>query len=198
MRFVFVLLVACAHRPAVQPVDPVRVEVERAEDAEKRRSHDEARTHYERAIALAKDPKQAAFAHRELGEQLLVWGEIDSGRAHLETSIRANGSDPMTWQMLGFARLALGDVPGAFAALERSKQLAPRVYLPRRDLAALHWKLAEGRHADPDPAVAAQHRAAALREYQDMLELDMPARVREKVKWAIEVLSKPAAAGPSS
>lgn len=198
MRFAFLVLVACAHRPAVQPADPLRAEIERAEAAEKARRHDVARAHYERAITLAKDPKQLAFAHRELGEQLLVWGELEDGRKHLQASIAAVPSDPVVWQFLAFARLGLGDLEGAFAALEKSKALAPKVYLPRRDLAALHWKLAEGRHALVDPDQAARHRAAALREYQEMLALDMPARVREKVKWAIEVLSKPPASDPSS
>jgi tetratricopeptide (TPR) repeat protein len=169
----------------------VRLEVERAEDAERARRHDEARAHYERAIANAKEPKQIGFAHRELGEQLLHWGELEEGRQHLEASAAAVPGDPVTWQLLGFARFGLHDIPGAFAALEKSKALAPKVFLPRRDLAALHWKLGEGRDADPDPEVAAHHREAALREYREMLALDLPPRVREKVLWAIDLLSKP-------
>ena len=72
---------------------------------------------------------------------------------------------------------AIRDIPGALAALEKSKQLAPRAWIPRRDLAVLHWKLG--------------HRAEALAEYRAMLELDLPARLREKVEWAIQQLSKP-------
>jgi hypothetical protein len=79
--------------------------------------------------------------------------------------------------MLGIVRHKLGDIPGAFAALERSKALAPRAWIPRRDLAVLHWKIGE--------------RDKALAEYRDMLTLDLPDRLREKVLWAIDQLSKP-------
>jgi tetratricopeptide (TPR) repeat protein len=187
-RLVFALvLAACSRKPAVQaPVDTVRADIERAEDAERARRHDEARTYYERAVADAKDPASAHYAHREYGETLATWGEFEAARTHLEAAVAAVGTDPIAWQMLGIVRHKLGDLPGAFAALERSKQLAPRAWIPRRDLAVLHWKLG--------------HRTEALAEYKAMLELDLPDRVREKVRWAIDVLSKfeaPAAEPPS-
>lgn len=181
--------------------DVVRAEIEAAEDAEAQRKHDVARTHYEAAIAAATDPTSIGFARREYGETLATWGENDAARTQLEASIAAVATDPMAWQMLGILRAKLGDLPGAFTALERSKQLAPRAWIPRRDLAVLHWREAEGRTAVGDPAVAATHRAAALAEYKAMLDLDLPDRLREKVRWAIDVLSRPpggtAQPGPS-
>jgi tetratricopeptide (TPR) repeat protein len=192
-------LAACAHNPnrptlAHKPDANVRAEIDAAEAAEGRRDHLVARQHYEAAVAAADaSPNQVSrgFAHREFGETLATWGETAEARTHLEASVAAIPEDPIAWQMLGIVRTKLGDLPGAFTALEKSKQLAPRAWIPRRDLAVLHWSLAEGRTASPDPQAAAQHRAAALAEYQAMLDLDLPDRVREKVKWAIDVLSTP-------
>lgn len=182
-------LLSCA-RPAVRgPSNDVKAEVERAEQAEGKREHDVARKHYERAIAAAKDPQSVGFARREFAETLATWGEIDSATGQLEKAVIATPDDPIAWQMLGILRASniINDIPGAFAALEKSKQLAPRSWIPRRDLAVLHWKLG--------------HRAEALAEYRAMLDLDLPTRLREKVTWAIEELSKPqssAAAPPGT
>lgn len=171
-------LCACARPPAVRgPSSVVKLEIERAEAAEQARQHDVARTHYERAITSARDPASIGFARREFAETLATWGEIESARAQLERAVAATPDDPIAWQMLGIVRAsdAIRDIPGALAALQRSKQLAPRAWIPRRDLAVLHWKLG--------------HRAEALAEYRAMLDLDLPARLREKVEWAIEQLS---------
>jgi tetratricopeptide (TPR) repeat protein len=202
LSLIAVALGACTPKGSTTPGntasrDVVRAEIEAAEDAEKQRDHEVARAHYEAAVAAAHDPRSAGFAHREYGETLATWGENEAARTHLEASVAAVATDPMAWQMLGILRAKLGDSAGAFTALERSKQLAPRAWVPRRDLAVLHWSLGEGRTADPDPAVAATHRAAALAEYKAMLDLDLPDRLREKVRWAIDVLSRPARPGPS-
>jgi tetratricopeptide (TPR) repeat protein len=181
-----------ARSPA--PRDPVRVEVEAAEAAESKRDHVGARAHYESAIAAAeasRDPKAIGFAHRELGETLATWGEAADARTQLEAAVASTPRDPIAWQMLGIVRAKLGDHAGAFTALETSKSLAPRAWIPRRDLAVLHWSLGAGPTADPDPAKAAAHRAAALAEYKAMLDLDLPDRLRDKVQWAIGVLSQP-------
>jgi tetratricopeptide (TPR) repeat protein len=195
------IALGCAPKspPPRRPAPEVKAELERAEVAEAERRHDVARTHYERAIAVAKDSASLGLARREYGETLATWGELDAARTQLERSVAALPADPVAWQMLGIVRHKLGDPDGAIAALEQSKQLAPRAWIPRRDLAAVHWSRGEGRSADPDPAVAARHRAAALVEYKAMLELDLPARLREKVRWAVDVLSRPAGAAlPSS
>lgn len=193
-----VAAVGCA-RPAPrapEPDDTVKAEIAKAEAAEAKREHLVAREHYERAIAAAeqrRDPASIGFARRELGETLATWGENEPARTQLEAAVAAMPGDPVAWQMLGIVRHKLGDIPGAFAALEKSKALAPRAWIPRRDLAVLHWSRGEGRTADPDPVKAAEHRAAALAEYKAMLDLDLPARLREKVEWAIAALSKGAA-----
>lgn len=200
MRCVVIALVlagACAKGAAPRrPDDVVRAEIAKAEAAEAQRQHDVARVHYEKAIASAPDPESKGYAQREYGETLATWGENAEARTQLEASVALVPADPIAWQMLGIVRHKLGDIPGAFAALEQSKTLAPRAWIPRRDLAVLHWSRGAGRNADPDPTVAARHRAAALAEYRAMLELDLPDRLREKVLWAIEVLSRPPAASP--
>jgi tetratricopeptide (TPR) repeat protein len=196
-----VALVACAKQQTIVtgPSNVVKLEIERAEQAEVKRDHTTARAHYERAIAAARDPASIGFARREFAETLATWGELDAARGHLEAAVAATPNDAVAWQMLGIVRAsgAVHDLAGAFAALERSKQLAPKLWIPRRDLAALHFKLGAGRDADPDPATAAKHRAAALAEYQAMLELDLPARLRDKVKWAIDYLTNPPSRAPA-
>ena len=193
---VLAIVAGCAHTRPTAPVasDQVHVEIDKAEAAEKQREHQIARQHYEAAVAAAVDrgePRGIGFARRELGETLATWGENAAAAAQLEGAVAAVPDDAVAWQMLGILRTKLGNIPGAFAALERSKALAPRAWIPRRDLAVLHWSRGEGRTADPDPAVASGHRAAALAEYRAMLDLDLPERLREKVEWAIDVLSKP-------
>ena len=196
LAFVVALALSACARPqpqAPKPDDAVKAEIARAEAAEAKREHLVAREHYEKAVAAAeqrRDPASIGFARREFGETLATWGENDEARVQLEASVAAVPTDPIAWQMLGIIRHKHGDIAGAFAALEKSKTLAPRAWIPRRDLAVLHWSRGEGRTADPDPAKAAEHRAAALAEYRAMLELELPARLREKVEWAIAALSK--------
>lgn len=181
-------LCACATRPPVTgPSAAVRTEIDRAERAEEARQHEVARTHYERAIASAQDARSIGYARREFAETLATWGELEAAIGQLEKTVAVTPGDPIAWQMLGILRAndAIHDIPGAFAALERSKQLAPHAWIPRRDLAVLHWKLGQ--------------RAEALAEYRAMLDLELPPRLREKVSWAIgqlnerlnEQLSKP-------
>ncbi len=178
---------ACgANKPAAsEPSDTVKRWIRRAENAEQNRDHEVARKHYERAIAEAKDAVSVGFARREFAETLATWGEIDSARGQLEKAVAARPDDPIAWQMLGIVRAsdAVKDIDGAFEALERSKELAPHSYIPRRDLAVLHWKLG--------------HKKKALAEYKGMLKLDLPNRVRDKVEWAIEELQKPASDQPA-
>lgn len=188
-----VALAGCARAKPAQsgPDTTVRVEIDKAEAAERQRQHLVAREHYERAVAAARDPASVGFAKREFGETLATWGEFAEARAQLEGAVAAVPNDAIAWQMLGVVRHKLGDLPAAFAALEKSKALAPRAWIPRQTLAALHWSRGEGRTSDPDPARAANHRAAALAEYKAMLDLELPDRLREKVEWAIGVLSAP-------
>lgn len=174
-----VALVACAGRtPAVrEPAAAVKSEIEQAESAERARKHDVARVHYERAIELAHDPASNAYARREFAETLASWGEVPAAIAQLEQALRLVGDDARAWHDLGILKHNRGDVPGATTALERAKTLAPEDYRPRVALAALRWKTGD--------------RAGAAAEYRALLELDLPERLRAKVKWAIDELAKP-------
>jgi tetratricopeptide (TPR) repeat protein len=154
----------------------VKVDILRAEEAEKARNHDEARRYYDKAVAEATDPASKHIAHREYGETLATWGEIEAADQHLEAAVRADASDPIAWQMLGIVRHKRGDINNAIIALQKSKELAPKAWIPRRDLAVVYWK--QG------------HRDLALAEYKAMLDLELPVRMREKVEWAIGVLGK--------
>jgi Flp pilus assembly protein TadD len=172
-------LAACAH---AAPVDPgptatVRAEVERAETAEQARRHDQAREHYQRAIALAQDPDSAGFARHEYAETLVTWGELPEARAQLERAVVVQPGDAGAWHDLGLLRHNAGDDPGAIAALARAEQLAPRDVRPRTALAALYWRRGD--------------KASATREYRGMLALDLPDRLRAKVEWALAELAKP-------
>ncbi len=171
-------MLACGARqtPATRP-DPVRVEIERAEDAEKARRHDEAAVHYKAAIAAATTPKAQAWAHHEFAETLATWGEVDQAIHELEAAGAATPGDPSIWQDLGVLRHKQADDHGAMDALGRAKQLAPRDARPRIALAALYWSSGD--------------KVSALAEYRALLDLDLPDRVREKVRWAIGVLEKP-------
>ncbi len=176
---VLVVLAACGGRglgPAT-PAPEVRVALDQAEAAERARRHDEARVHYERAIAIAADPASIAHARRDFAETLVTWGAYAEARTHLEVAVAADGRDPAAWHDLGLLRHQLADHPGAIAALERARTLAPTDPRPRTSLAALRWKLGD--------------RAGAAAEYRAMLELDLPARQRAKVDWALGELAKP-------
>lgn len=179
------LLAACGARgpaapAAAPPLSPrVRAEVELAERAELARDHFTARRHYEAAVAqavAAADLAAIRFARREFAETLISWGELTLAAAQLEQLVAAAPDDAAAWHDLGLVRHGVGDLPGAALALGRAKELRPRDPRPRIALAALQWKRGE--------------RDAARREYQALLELDLPERVRDKVTWAIEQLSR--------
>jgi tetratricopeptide (TPR) repeat protein len=173
-----VALAACSRAPAPKsPADAVKADILLAEEAEKARNHDEARRYYGKAVAEATDPASKHIAHREYGETLATWGEIEAADKHLEAAVRADASDPIAWQMLGIVRHKRGDINNAIIALQKSKELAPKAWIPRRDLAVVYWKQGQ--------------RDLALAEYKAMLDLELPARMREKVEWAISVLGKP-------
>jgi tetratricopeptide (TPR) repeat protein len=171
-------LAACggAQRPVPAP-DPVRREIERAEDAERARQHDQAAAHYRAAIAVAKTPKQQAWARHEFAETLATWGQLAEATHELDAAAAEVPEDAAIWQDLGILRHKQADDAGALEALGRAKQLAPRDARPRIALAALYWSTGE--------------KPRALAEYKELLDLDLPDRVREKVRWAIGVLEKP-------
>ena len=176
MRWLVLLFVACAGRtPAPeQPSPTVKSEIDEAERAERARKHDVARTHYERAIAMATDPASTAFARREFGETLAIWGEFPAAIEQLEASVKLV-DDASAWHNLGMLRHKQGDVPGAIAALEHARGLVPEDFRPRVSLAAIRWNAGD--------------LAGALAEYKGLAELELPDRLHAKVKWAIDHLS---------
>lgn len=172
-----VLLVACARPAPRAPAPVVQREIAQAETAERARRHDEARRHYQRAVASATDPTSIAFARREYGETLMSWGEFPEAIAQLEGVIAVDPGHVASWNDLGLLHHNQGNDTRALAALERAKTLAPRDWRPRRNLAVLRWKRGD--------------RSGALAEYQAMLELELPDRLHAKVTWAIGELRKP-------
>jgi Flp pilus assembly protein TadD len=177
--WLLVALAACAHAPPPSPgpAAPVRGEIDAAEKAERARQHDVARAHYERAVADARDPDSIAFARHAFAETLASWGETDAAKAQLEVVVTAAPADASAWHDLGILRHHAGDDPGAIAALSRAETLAPNDLRPRTALAALYWRRGD--------------KARATREYQQLLALDLPDRLRAKVQWALNELAKP-------
>jgi Flp pilus assembly protein TadD len=176
-----VVLVACGRGPAAKAPDApaaiVKQEIAAAEEAEKRRRHDVAREHYEKAVAAAHDPDSIAFARHEFADTLHTWGEDGEALVQLEAAVAAKPDDAGSWNDIGFYRHAKGDNPGAVQALERARMLAPTDVRPRKALAQLRWKLGD--------------RAGAAAEYRAMLELDLPDNLRKAVQWALVELAKP-------
>ncbi|MCX5742919.1 MAG: hypothetical protein NT062_10530 [Proteobacteria bacterium] len=167
--------------PTATPSVRVRAEIRLAEDAERARRHDEARRHYQAAIAAAADPPSRDYAHHTFASTLISWGELDEATTHLEAAVLATPDDAGAWHDLGLVRHALGHDPTAIIALQRARDLRPNDPRPRIALAALQWKRGD--------------RAAATSEYKALLALDLPDKVREKVEWALAVLAKEPGSG---
>ena len=177
-RALLALAAACGSPPAPRaPSALVKADVERAEAAEKARQHDVARAAYVQAIADARDPSDLAFARREFAETLISWGELKAAIGQLESATAARPDDAGVWHDLGILRHHEGDDAGAVAALERARSLVPDDPRPRIALAALRWSRGD--------------RAGATVEYRELLALDLPDRLRAKVRWALDQLAKP-------
>ena len=175
------LVIAACARPAPPraPSAIVRAEIEQAEAAERARRHDVARTHYQRAVAAARDPASIAFARREYAETLMTLGR---GRPRRSRSSRAWSRSPPTMRrrgtISGSCATTRATMPGRSHALERARALAPRrIHAPAIALAALRWKRGD--------------REGARAEYRALLELELPDRLRAKVKWALAELARP-------
>jgi Flp pilus assembly protein TadD len=175
---ILTILGGCGHHAAA-PAGPSRATrdaVARAEAHERERAHDLARAEYERAVAEAPDPASEVYARIELASALAFWGEVPAAITQLEAAVAKDPASAHAWHDLGILRHQLGDEPGARTALESAVALVPRDPRPRIALAALLWET-----GDLDGARA---------QYQTLLELDLPARLREKVEWALRELSR--------
>jgi Flp pilus assembly protein TadD len=176
-RLAVFVLGACTsapETPKAPPHDPVHDEIAAAETAERARHHEDARAHYERAVAAAHEPKAIAFARRDYAETLASWGEVPAAIAQLEQAVAAVPADAAAWHDLGILRHHEHDDPGAIVALVKARAAAPADPRPRIALAALYW--------------STHDTADARREYTELLALDLPDRLRDKVKWALEQL----------
>lgn len=178
---VTVALVAlgCARpRPTLvlsRPTAAVSGAINAAEAHEARRDHAAARASYQEAIRIATDPVSEAFARREFAEALLHWGEVEAAVAQLARCAELAPHHAANWHDLGIARAALRDQSGAEAALVRARELAPRDARPRIALAALRWR--------------GGNREGAKQEYQQLLALPLPPKLRARVEWALRELS---------
>jgi Flp pilus assembly protein TadD len=153
-----------------------------AQQAELKRQHFEARAHYEAAYQHANTAPAQATVARHFADTLLSWGEFADAQTQLELVVLHQPNQAAGWHDLGMVRHRLGLPAGAEVALRRAVTLAPTEPRPRIALAALFW---------------ANHRPAdALREYQALRHLALPAAIRSKVDWAIAELSRPATATP--
>lgn len=175
------VLAGCGARSASPPpVAPqIRAEVELAERAELARDHAAARRHYEAAVrraVAAGEQESVRFARREFTDTLISWGELAEAGAQLEQLVALVPDDAAAWHDLGMVRHGSGDDRGALAAMGRAKALLPDDPRPRIALAALLWKRGA--------------RGEARAEYQALLGLELPDRVRDKVRWALEQLSR--------
>ena len=131
-------LAACGHAAPKAPSTTVRAEIEAAEAAEKARQHDQARAHYQAAIAAATDPPSIAYARREFAETLIARGEIAEAVGQLEAVVAADPNDAAAWNDLGILRHNQGDDRRAVEALAHARAASPRDIRPRIALAALH------------------------------------------------------------
>ena len=193
MRWLVLLAIGCGGGQHVATPKPdIRGEVRDAETAEKARQHDVARAKYEHAIADARDSESIGYARGRFGETLATWGEYKQAIAQLEGSVTAYPNDPAPWHDLGLLREHEGDSRGAIDALTHSIALARTDWRPRLAVAALRWKLAAACFR-ASMADCTHEVAAAQSEYRALLELDLPDRLRDKVKWALDQLALPRA-----
>jgi len=166
----------CAARTA--PSASTQAHLRDAEAALAVKDYDAARAAYDRAVDTAPDATSARLAVRERADARLFLGDLDGAAGDLARLTELAPRDPAAWHDLGIVRANQGDRAGARDALYQAKTLAPDDARPRLALAALLW--------------ASGDRAAADREYQALLELDLPEPVRAKVVWAIATLAAPA------
>lgn len=176
MKRVLLALALAACGGHAQPSTTVRSEVDQAETAEKARKHDEARAHYQAAIAAAKDPASIAFARREFADTLMSWGEYPEATVQLEGVTRVRPDDASAWNDLGLLYFNRGDATRAIAALEKARSIAPDDERPRTSLAVIRWKRGDFE--------------GAREEYKQMLELQLSEKKRAAVEWGIQELTK--------
>lgn len=183
----------------------------------------ELERHYGRALVAYGHAVEAApasaFAHRVRGTRLLRWGRPREALPDLERAASLDPDSARTWQALGLARHASGDVAGAErafrAGLERRPadsrlllglaailvnshrfEAALRIYdglrTPRRDGASVEVARALLLHELGRPREALAAFALAVRLDPERAEL------RRRLADYRELLAHPASGGPSA
>jgi tetratricopeptide (TPR) repeat protein len=116
---------------------------------------------YKRAAELlepfeAANPQQQALDYL-LGMSLIRDGQINQGEV-LVNNILRNGDSPEAHLMLGEARLAVNDTPGAISELSQALKLDPKVPLA-------HWLYGKA-------LLESGHRAEAMEAFRQELKID--------------------------
>ena len=173
---ILVISAATGCRPEPpRPSATTQALIARAEAAERERRYDRARQLYARAAQNASDPHSRALASRTFARSLIAWGEYDNAAIWLERAVQNAPDDAGAWHDLGMVQHHRGDPDGAEAAFRRSIAARPDDPRSRIALAALLWR--------------GQRYRDALREYRALAALDLPPPIRDKVQWAIDVLT---------
>jgi len=183
---IVLLASACGNRPPPKAERAVDAHLEQAHRHEKAHRYDLAEASYRQAIGAAQGPTERHRAQRALADALLFWGRYQDAQAALAQLVGARPADVASWHDLGIVRAELGDAAGAERALARAIDLAPSDPRSRIALAAL--------------LVNQRRYAEAERHYRQLLELELPDRLRRAVMRALELLAaenaKPAPAAP--
>jgi Flp pilus assembly protein TadD len=151
-----------------------RALVASAEAHERARRYDLARADYDRAVREAPEARSGAFAARKLSLALLFWGELADAETALEKVVSLRPRDASAWHDLGVVRVRTGDTAGGEVALRRAIALQPKQPMSRIAVAAL--------------LVNQRRFAEALREYDALLALDLPPRIRSAISRAQAML----------
>ena len=122
----------------------------------------------------APDDRSRAWAGRQLASALIFWGDYEGAETALADVVRIAPTDAASWHDLGMLRYERGDAAGAETALRSSIRHARADPRPRIALAAL--------------LVNQKRYEEALAEYEHILELELPDRMRSAVEKGMELL----------
>lgn len=148
----------------------------RADEAEDRRDHLEARRLYEQAIREASGVQSKALATREWASTLLFWGEYEEAEQRLEECVALQPTQASAWHDLGILRSYRGDEPGAAKALQMAVRVAPSAPKPRIALAAHFMKQKQYKKAKE--------------QYEVLLSLSIPPKLASAAKRALSLLEQ--------
>lgn len=135
-------------------------------------------------LELAPDPEAEARLALLQARGLMVSGDSDRAKRHLEAAIEAARYNPAAQEQLlvelGTLSLRNRDIPGAYDALERAVSLSPEnqeahklvaaLYLQRGDLAAAEHSLRTALHLEPSDAEAHLDLGKALLAQKNLSE----------------------------